>query len=371
MATGRRLAQVATPSSAPDRLLAFAAVPAPESQARRASLLRRLGSAGADVASLEPAHPGLRRALRIGVPALVLAFLALALVTQWQRLPEVDWRLEPGWLALSLLAFLAFQALHAETWRLLLAALGGEFPSRTVGWAAYSTSLLARYVPTNALIFVVRVALSRREGVARRVCLVSMVYEGALALSAALIVGAYFVIRLPALAGEPLRLIVLVIPLAALAALHPRVFHPLANALLRRLGRHPLPLSLRFSRVLLFGALYVLSFLVAGLGVYALAAALHPLEASGAAPALAAYAIGFTFSVLGFFLPAGLGAREAGLAGALALALPPTVALAVAVGVRVVQTAVELLYAGATSALARRDRFRRPGSWATVEGTAA
>jgi len=171
VATGRRLAQAAAPSSAPDRLLAFAAVPAPESQARRASLLRRLGSAGADVASLEPAHPGLRRALRIGVPALVLAFLALALVTQWQRLPEVDWRLEPGWLALS--------------------------------------------------------------------------------------------------------------------------------------------------------------------------------------------------------LPAGLGAREAGLAGALALALPPTVALAVAVGVRVVQTAVELLYAGATSALARRDRFRRPGSWATVEGTAA
>ena len=346
-------------------------MPGPQSQARRASLLRRLGSAGADVASLEPAHPGLRRALRIGVPALVLAFLALALLTQWQRLPAVDWRLEPGWLALSLLALIAFQALHAETWRLLLASLGGHFPSRTVGWAAYSTSLVARYVPTNALIFVVRVALSRRAGVARRVCLASMVYEGALSLSAALLVGAYFVVQLPALAGEPLRLLVVAVPLAALAALHPRVFHPLANALLRRLGRSPLPLSLRLSRVLGFGALYAISFLVAGLGVYALAAALHPLEAADAAPAVSAYAIGFTFSVLGFFLPAGLGAREAGLAGALALALPPTVALAVAVAVRVVQTVVELLYAGATSALARRARFRRPGSWATAEGTPA
>jgi len=70
--------------------------------------LHRVGAAGASVASLQPSHRGLRIAVAIGVPAIILASLGVAIATQWSKLPSFHWRFEPGWLVISLAAFAAF-----------------------------------------------------------------------------------------------------------------------------------------------------------------------------------------------------------------------------------------------------------------------
>jgi uncharacterized membrane protein YbhN (UPF0104 family) len=75
---------------------------------------------------------------------------------------------------------------------------------------------------------------------------------------------------------------------------------------------------------------------------------------------VASAGLGFITSMLGFALPGGLGAREAGLTGALALVLPGPIAFAVAVVSRLVQTAVELVYAGLATLADRRGVRVRP-----------
>lgn len=330
------------PERAPDR------DPERASAAERPSFLERVGSAGASVASLEPAHPRLRRALRIGLVLLVAASLAVAIGTQWNRLPTIQWRFEPAWLLLCTLAFLATLVLNAEGWRVIVASLGYPLPRRR-SRAIWSASVLARYVPTNALMVLSRISMSAREGVPQRVCLASVVYELALQVSAALAVGSYFVLELEALEGRPLRFLVLVLPAAALAGLHPAVFHRVANFAFARLGREPLALSLRFSRVILIWLLYATVFVLGGIAILSFAAALYPVTGGDLPALVSSWAVGFTVAVLAFVMPAGFGAREVGLVTALAPVLPSTVALAVAVAARILLTLLELVFAAAAS----------------------
>ncbi len=315
--------------------------------------LHRVGSAGASVASLQPQHRGLRIAVAIGVPAIILACLGAAVATQWSKLPSFDWHFEPGWLAISFAAFIVFELFQAQLWVAMMHALGSPLQASR-GRAIWCMTLLGRYVPTSVMMAVSRMALAEREGAPMRVSFASFVYEMGLTFTAAVTVGVYFLLELPALQGEPWRFAALIVPLLGLVALDPRVFHRIADYVLHRLGREPLPLSLSRGRVLEFLTLYAVTMLIAGFGTYALAHAMHAIPDSHIATCIAAYSVGFAASLVAFILPGGLGARETALAAALAPALPFTVAVAVAVAVRLVQMAVEVGFAFVTPMLAKR-----------------
>ena len=319
----------------------------------RPSLLERAGSAAAEVSTAGPRTPRRRAVLQTLLVVLVFGFLIGFLVSQWNRLPEFDWRFRPGWLALSIVSVAAFYALQGEIWRGILGDLG-EHLAATPGRAIWAKSLVARYVPTNALMVVGRVVMAERHGVQKRVCLASIVYELGLAFATAVMVGAYFAIRLPAVEDQPARYAILALIPLALIGLHPRVFGPLADFGLGKLGREPLPRTLRFRRVLLWAAAFIVVWSTMGVGVFAFASALHPVDAGDFAYVASSYPVAFCVAVLTFVVPGGLGTRDAALATALTAVLPGAVATAIAVAFRLIQTGVELLYVGATSLVARR-----------------
>lgn len=317
------------------------------------TLLERAGSTAAGLGSLGEGRPRTRRALEIGVVALVGIFLAAFLATQWGRLPDYDWEFRPGWLAVSGVGVALFYVIQCEAWRGILASLGEHLDAR-VARSIWGKSLIARYVPTNALMVVGRVVMAEKHGVAKRACLASIVYEVGLAVMTAVIVGAYFVITLPQLEDKQARYAILIVVPLALIALHPRVFRPLADFALRKLGRAPLPATLPTARVLQLAVVYMVGWVAIGLGVVGFAAALHPLDAEDVAYAGAAYPVAFCVAVATFVVPGGLGTRDAALAISLSAVLPGAVATAIAVGFRIFQTLVELLYVAAVTALARR-----------------
>lgn len=317
------------------------------------TLLERAGAAAAGVGSIGAGRPKLRAALQYGLVAVIFGFLLGFVATQWGKLPDFDWRFSPAWLALGTVAVTLFYAFQAELWRFILSRLGDRLDGRPAR-AIWGKSLLARYVPTNALMVVGRVVLAEKRGVRKRVCLASIVYELGLAICAAVIVGCYFVITLPVLEDQPLRFVVLVVIPVALTMLHPRVFEPLADFALGKLGRESLPATLPFSTILVLTAGYVATWVTVGIGVFAFASALHPVAIDDLPYVAAAQSVAFGVAVLTFILPSGLGTRDAALATALAVVLPAAVATAIAIAFRLFQTAIELLYVGAVAGLARR-----------------
>ena len=282
---------------------------------------------------------------------MVLLSVGLAASAALNELPSDEWRLRPAWLAPALVGFATLQLLNAELWRRLLHALGPALTRRRAV-AIWCASALGRYVPMSVLMPVMRVAMAEREGVPKRICLASIVYELALAFTAGLVVAAYFVVDLPALSGRPERFVALLLPLVALVVLQPAIFHRVADWGLERLGRERLPLALPGWRVLEFLALYALTYVLAGLSLYALAQAVYPINSGDAVTVMGAFAVGQALSFLAFMIPGGLVAREAGVAIALAPAMPAAPAVAVAVLMRIVQLALELLLAAVTSLVA-------------------
>jgi hypothetical protein len=317
------------------------------------TLLERLGAAGSAATSLQGGIPRWQRALMVVLVLAVVASLALAISSQWSKLPNIQWRFRPGWLAVAIVTLVFFQWVHARLWVAMVHALGAPIGVLR-GVSVWSITLLGRYVPTNVALAAGRMALAEREGVPKRVCAASLAYELAFTLGGASLIGAYFVVTLPDLQDTPARWLVLAIPAVTLALLDPAIFHRVADGVLRRFGRATLPTSLTRPQVAWFTLLFAGSFLVAGFAVYAFAEALHGVAAGDAGTAVGAYSVGFAASVLAFVLPGGLGAREAAMTAALTPILPVTVALAVAVAVRLTQMLIEVAYALVTPLLVRR-----------------
>jgi glycosyltransferase 2 family protein len=318
------------------------------------TVLERAGSAAAGISSIGPKRPAARLAFQWGIAALIFGFLILFVLRQWNELPDFEWHFEPAWLALAALTVFLFYVVQGELWRLILHWLWDEHLEARTARAIWGKSILARYVPTNALMVVGRIVMAEREGVPKRVCLASIVYELGIGFGTAVIVGAYFVIELPDLQDEPARYAVLALIPIVLTALHPRVFFPLANLGLRKLGRDPLPRALPFGRVLQLAVLYVGCWSIIGSAVYAFGSALIPLDAGDYPYVAAAYPVAFCVAVLTFVVPSGLGTRDAALAIALKAVVGSTVATAIAVAFRIFQTTIELIYVGLVAWLGRR-----------------
>jgi hypothetical protein len=311
---------------------------------------------GGPVVTLRWSNPLVRRVTWTAVGLLTVAAVALAVAGTWSRVPEFDWRLRPAWLAVAAVAFLGLHLTHAGLWRRVLHHLGHNVEARR-SRAIWCTSGLARYTPGSVLMPMVRVAMTNPEGVPKRECLASVVYEMALMLTGSVLVGAYAVVQTPSFGGAA-RYTVLVIPLAAMICLHPRIFGPMANVALKRIGKQSLPRTLPVSAIGSMVVLYSASWILAGAGLYALIEGLHPIQPDDFFVVLAAPAVGYIAAALAFMLPGGIGAREGGLAAVLSVALPLGVGVAVAVGLRLLQLTVELGAAVATPLIARRTRPR-------------
>jgi glycosyltransferase 2 family protein len=329
---------------------------------RRQPLLHRIGEAGARFGTRPPRSRRLRLAIQLGVAILIFGFLVLTVVNQWAEIRAKGVHFHVLWLIPAFAVLPFFYVLSALGWDLILRFLGYRIG---VGRAqvAWGQPLLARYVPGSVLYVVGRVLLSERAGVPRRITIASIVYEQAVSATSAVAVAAYFIISHPDLQGEPLRWAVLLLVPAAIAILHPRVFGPLADRLMRAFGREPLPGVISLRGVLALLAFYTLNWGVVAVGVYCVARSVSTIPLSDIPVVGSAQAVGYVAALVTLVAPAGLGVRDAAFAWAVKVAVPGrsfAVGSLIAIVLRGVLTVVELVYVGAVTALGRREGWSIP-----------
>ena len=247
--------------------------------------------------------------------------------------------------------------------------------------------MLARYVPGSVLYVLGRVLLSERLGVPRRTTVASIAYEQAISATSAIIFAAYFFINHPDLEGQPLRFAFLLLIPAAIALLHPRVFGPLANRLLRAFGRDPLPAVISMRGIVGLLAFYLLNWVVITIGTYCVARSVSNVSLDEMLTVGSAQALGYVAALATLVAPAGLGVRDAVFAWAVKGAVPGrsfAVGSLIAIVVRGVLTVVEVglrrrrsprsagARAGASTPASStpRPRRRRPEPRRAAEGRA-
>ncbi len=325
-------------------------------------LLHRIGEAGARVGTKPPRSKRVRLALQLGIAILVFGFLVLTVVNQWAEIQDKGVHFHVFWLIPAFVILPVFFALNAVGWDLILRFLGYKlgFGRAQVAWGQ---PLLARYVPGSVLYVLGRVLLSERAGIPRRITVASIVYEQALQATSAICVASYFVISHPDLQGQPLRWAVLLLVPLLVGLLHPRVFGPLANRVLRAFGREPLPAVMSLRGVIAVLAFFALNWGVIAVGLYCVARSVSTISASDILVVGSAQAIGYVAALATLIAPAGLGVRDAAFAWAVKVAAPGSsfaIGSLIAIAVRGVLTVVEVLYVLAVTALGRREGWSIP-----------
>jgi uncharacterized membrane protein YbhN (UPF0104 family) len=283
------------------------------------------------------------RLVQAVIVAATIYFLAAYLVRSWGSIEDFDWTFDAGWLALSGVVFLAYYFIQAVFWWLLLRGCGAPSPF----WPAASVwgkSILARYVPGNVFMFVGRAWMSHARGLSVERVSAAMVYEQALGVAGALLAVA---VLFPFWEYRPgvTALSLIVIPVLVVL-MHPRAFGPVAGWALRLLHRAPLEVTLGFRAVLGMLCLFTLDWLVAGAGAWLLAHAVTGLGVDSLPLVIVAYALAYVAGMVAFFIPSGIGVREAVLTASLSKELPGGVALTWALLLRLWVTAVELVFVG-------------------------
>jgi hypothetical protein len=322
----------------------------------RQPFLHRVGEAGARFGTRPPRSRRVRLALQVGLALLIFGFLVLTVIDQWAEIKSEGVHFHVGWLVPAIVILPVFFVLSAYGWDLTLRFLGYRigFGRAQVAWGQ---PLLARYVPGSVLYVLGRVLLSERAGVPRRITVASIAYEQAIAATSGVIFSAYFFIDHPDLQGQPLRwAFLLLIPLA-IAVLHPRVFGPLTDRILRAFGREPLPAVISMRRVLALLAFFLFNWVVVSVGVFCVARSVSAVPPGEFLTVGSAQALGYIAALATLVATAGLGVRDAVFAWAVKGAVPGqsfAVASLIAIAVRGVQTVVEVLYVALVTALGRR-----------------
>ena len=329
---------------------------------RRQPLLHRIGEAGAKIGTRPPRSKRVRLAIQLGIAVLVFGFLVLTVVDQWAEIKDAGVHFHVLWLIPAFVVLPIFYALNALGWDLILRFLGYRLGVRRAQ-VAWGQPLLARYVPGSVLYVLGRVLLSERAGVPRRLTVASIVYEQALQATSAIVVAAYFLIVHPDLEGQPWRWAVLLLIPLLVTLLHPRVFGPLANRVLRAFGREPLPVVVSLPGVVALVLFYAFNWAVVAVGIYCVARSVSDIPLSDIPVVGSAQAVGYVAALVTLVFPAGLGIRDAAFAWAVKGAVPGksfAVGSLIAIAVRGVLTIVELMYVGIVTAMGRREGWAIP-----------
>jgi uncharacterized membrane protein YbhN (UPF0104 family) len=289
---------------------------------------------------------------RVVLGLLVVAAVVWALAGSWRQVSADLARVSPAGLAgAAALALLAL-VLTLVGWRAMLADLGSPLPLGPASGVLF-VGQLGKYLPGSVWTVVVQTEVASRLGVPRKRTAVVGLLSVLLSALAGLAVG---VLALPALlraGGGRVYLLLVVVLLAGLCCLHPRVLNALVGRALRLARREPLATGLSGRAVAVTMTAFVLAWLALGLHVWVLATDLGADALDVAVPAVLGYALAASIGMLAVLLPAGLGLRELLLVLLLTGPLDRPAATAVVLLSRFVVTGADVVAAFAGWAYAR------------------
>lgn len=258
-----------------------------------------------------------------------------------------------GWqhLGASAVFSLAGVLLSARVWTCAMRAVGGDFDEAPAARLFFSTQV-GKYLPGMVWPYLAQLRFADKFGISRP----TMALGQGIFLCVHVATGAFVAgMALPLLAYSqrvPDTYVWLMVPaFASLVVLHPSLLSLLARRLSRGSGSQvDVPIAVG-RKVLQATAWMIAVWLLYGAGLVSLVLALAPGSASIWALSVGGFAFAWVVGFLVIVAPAGAGAREVVLAGALATVVTPIQAAAIAVASRVTMTAIDLLL-GAFSAVA-------------------
>jgi hypothetical protein len=274
----------------------------------------------------------------------VFVFLGLSLRHDWATIRAFHWRLHWGYLAIQAILHTLALGTMFLAWHYTMRRLMNTGQWRT-NFRIFSVSMLARRVPIPIWYVGSRVYLYREQQTSATIVLAATALEIALiAVSGVLC----YVMLLPWYSYTQhwgwWILVALTGVFTLILLLRPGLLIDLINLALRLLKRPPIPTTITRRDLLLWGSLYLATWLIDGLGLY------YAVAAFMASPPTITSVVGVsTVSALvalaTMALPSGFGLKEITMGALLSVWMPVSAGVVISILYRLLQTIVETLWA--------------------------
>lgn len=282
-----------------------------------------------------------------------LLFMILAVVGDWDTLLTFPWQFDWKYLA----AFAVMHSLALGTmfvpWHLMMRHLTTQEDWQS-DLSIYSLSILARRIPSPLWYVGGRAYFYQRRQVPSMVVLSASGLEAALIALSGLV---SYILLLPWYTFTqpwPWQLIVGAWAILVLVlVLRPNALIDLGNLVLRLLGRPPVDVTVGRRNLLLWGAMYLATWLLDGVGLYFAVSVLLPSQP----PLPDIIGVSTTYALVGLtalVLPGGFGLKELAMSALLNVWIPLSAGIAISISYRLAQTLIEAFWALVTYWIARR-----------------
>jgi len=290
-------------------------------------------------------HPSWRRATLALILLASLGAVGWIIVRDWSNLVTYAWHFEWAYLALSGLAYVLVLTLAIGAWIVIMVGLRTELSWKQHG-QFFLYSWLARRLPTPLPFVASRVLLYEQAGVARRLSLAGIVWEQLLLFAS----GGWLVVLLfpftPALSQRlPLAPTILLAVICAGLALQPQVLARGLNWLLRRWKREPLTTVLTVPSALAALVLHTLLWLSGGVIFFLMVRSIYIVNWELLPVFVQIWVASGLVGYISFFVPIVPGVRDMSMIALLTIVVPLSVALIIALLVRLWITLNELFWA--------------------------
>lgn len=274
-----------------------------------------------------------------------LAVIFWMIARDWSNLVTYDWDFNWVYLALSSVTYMCSLALAVIAWSTIMHTLSARLTWRQNG-RFYLYSWMARRLPTPAPFVASRVMLYEQAGVARRLTLVGMLWEQILLFaSGGVLVVALFPFT-PLLGGNiPLLPAILLAAVSVFLALRPTSLAYLLNWLLRRWNKEPLTNFLGLSATIAVLILLSLVWLTGGLILFLMVRSIYVIDWVQLPVVVQIWVASGLVGYLSFFIPLAPSLRDVSMVVLLTLVVPLSVALIIALLLRLWITLNELFWA--------------------------
>ena len=286
-------------------------------------------------------------------------FLGSRLARDWHKIPWHEIRLNVPLLVSAFLVMFAWMVVYGFTWKVLLAGMG-ERISLFNSVSVLAVSQVGKYIPGKLWFTVGRMYLAKKHGVSEAKTAVSTAMELALSLLGAVILFGLAVALVPrGMTPSRVYLAFLLVPFCVVAV-YPPILNRVTGFILKRLHQPVFEIRMTFIRLLAVLGLFVLMWVIQGLGCYLLIRSFYPLDLSRLPMVAGAFALSWILGFIVLISPAGLGVREGIFTFALRLVVPEPVAIIAALLSRVWITVTEGLLALVFTLLPRLGKLRTP-----------
>lgn len=286
-----------------------------------------------------------RRVLMVAV----VAYVTYQLYSRWHEVSATLLSLPWQTLVLSFLCVFVGMFATPIVLQVMLSDLGAPVKVRDAS-KIFLVGQLGKYVPGSVFAFLMQMELAKSAGVSRSRSFTASLLAAGLGVIASLITG---ILALPSFfrGNHDVLWLFCLLPVG-LVFLHPKPLTWLVNRVMRLIRRAPLEQPIRGMSIARAVAVAAGVYVLWGLHLYLLAAALGHASATTFALCVGAMGLAMTAGIVAFFLPSGLGARELVIVTALVAVMPSGPALALAVVSRLMFTVGDLASAGGAALIA-------------------